>query len=186
MRMKPWGKEQPGARALGLLMVVVAAACGDSTGPPEPPEFFITTDSTSYTLKETSSGIFFIDFVTQFTNTLPDTVHFLSCLGTPLPLMERLSDGVFSPSEIGPGCFVAWVQETPLAPGAVTTDTLQWLLSDMGNNEENFNREMPGTFRIVLTVWDSLGEVPQSGREVAKELRVSAPFDILLAPGTGG
>lgn len=113
-------------RTVGLLITLVALACGDSTGPPDPPEFFITTDSLSYTLKEIDlPGVFFFDLVLQFTKPLPDTLHFLSCGPGPFPDFEHLSDGVFTRSETAPGCALAFIGERALPPGAVTTDTQQ-------------------------------------------------------------
>lgn len=186
MRITQWSKERPAAFTMGLLLAGALLACGDSTGPPDPTEFFISTDSSSYTLIETPSpGVFVINFVTRFTNAVPDTVHFLSCSGRPFWAIEHLSDGVFSRSEIGPGCATSFNGVTPFPPGAVRTDTLRWFFFNGGNNEPIFNREIPGTFRVSFIVWDSLGE-NQTGREIAKELRVSAPFDILPVPGTGG
>lgn len=44
-------------RTMGLLIVTATLACGDSTGPPEGPEFFIITDSASYTLREIGSTV---------------------------------------------------------------------------------------------------------------------------------
>ncbi len=175
-------------RTMGLLIAGAMLGCGDSTGPPDPPEFFITTDSLSYTLHETDvSDLFSFDLVTQFTNALPDTVYILSCGGKPFWHFEHSRNGVFTLSVLGFGCAPTFLCATPFPPGSVRTDTVQWFFSRRGpNNVERFDQEIPGTFRASLVVWDSLGEAPFTGREIAKELRVSAPFDILPAPGTGG
>lgn len=187
MRITPWGKKRPVARTMGFLIVVATFGCGDSTGPPDAPEFFITTDSTSYTLNESGTpDLFFIDLVTRFTNALSDTVYIDSCSERPFRFFEHLSDGVFTRSELGAGCAGAFLGETPFPPGAVRTDTIRWHFSRRSaTSAENFDREIPGTFRVFFIVWDSLGE-NHINREIAKELRVSAPFDILPAPEAGG
>lgn len=174
-------------RAMGLLITLATLACGDSTGPPDPPELFITTDSVSYTLKESNiPNLFFMRLVTQFKNPLPDTVYFSSCSGLPFWRFEHLSDDVFTGAEQGIACAPLFLGETPFPPGSVRTDTLLWPFANGGNNEPSFNREIPRTFRVLFIVWDSVDVGRHTGREIAKELRISAPFDILPVPDTGG
>ncbi len=170
-----------------VLIVLATLACGDSTEPPDTPEFFITTDSSSYTLKESGIPNFFLmSLVTQFKNPLPDTEYISSCGGGPFFRFEHLSDDVFTLAGQGVACAPLFLGETAFPPGAVRTDTLLWPFDNGGNNEPSFNREIPGAFRVFFIVWDRVDVGRHTGREIAKELRVSAPFDILLAPGTGG
>lgn len=173
-------------RTLAFLVVSLAVACSDAVGPPDKPEFFLVTDSLSYTLKETGTpGVFHMNLVTRYTNPLPDTLHFYACGPGPMWFFEHMTGADFTQSENSPGCAISFIGMGTLLPGEVRTDTLLWLISSRGANLEGFMREIPGTFRVVHVVWDSVGE-NLTGREIAKELRVSNPFEILPVAGTGG